>query len=169
MPSQPVFMALWEDFKASLARMSTANGYWYDYGRVEEDADVSWDSVAPGSLPVSMMYAGESGGDEIHGGEGAAQRFQRHDGIVVSVPIRARDGYHSRMALRVRQDLHKALMATTAAQVTANGGDRARGSGGRATTYEARTAYQGNQDGGVLGVTFYVRWEHRSGDMTVNT
>lgn len=170
MPSEPVFMALWEDFRASLSRMSKANGYWFNYGPVEEDHDVPWDAVADYAIPpISMAYAGEAGGNEIYGGEGSAQRFQRHDGIVVSVPIKDVDGYHSRMALRVRQDLHKALMATTAAQVAADGGDRARGSGGRATTYEARTSYQGNQEGGVLGVTFYVRWEHRSGDMTVNT
>lgn len=168
MPSEPRFLALWEDFKASLEAMTPERGYHYDYGRVEEDADVPWDQAAGAfdAPPISMMYAGESGQDETSGGETATQRFRRLDGITVSVPIKDREGLHSRKALRVRADLHKALMATTTAQVTAGGGDRARGSGGRSTTYEARTTYAGNQDGGVLGVTYYLRWDHVSGDMT---
>lgn len=160
-------MALWEDVKASLEGMAQERGYHHDYGRVEEDADIAWDSAADYEVPpISMMYAGEAEGDAVTGGEMATQRFRRHDGIVVSVPVKDRQGQHSRRAMRMRADLHKALMATTAAQVAAGGGDRARGSGGRSTTYEARTAYAGNQDGGVLSVTFYVRWDHVSGDMT---
>lgn len=168
MPADPRFLALWEDFKKSLGGMRPERGYHYDYGRVEEDADINWDAAAGAfdAPPISMMYAGEAGQHETHGGEMATQRFRRYDGIVVSVPIKDREGQHSRKALRVRADLHKALLATTAAQITAGGGDRARGSGGRSTTYESRTSYQGNQDGGVLGVTFYLRWDHVSGDMT---
>lgn len=167
MAADSLFLALWEDFKASLEAMGQENGYHLDYGPVEEDADITWESAKDARVPpISMMYAGDAEQDPIYGGEMATQRFRRFSGIVVSVPILDPEGQHSRRQMQVQADLHKALMATTAAQVTANGGDRGRGSGGRASTFEARTAYQGNQDGGVLQVTYYVRWDHVSGDMS---
>lgn len=167
MPAEPRFLAIWDDFKKALQSMTRANGYYYDYGPVEEDKDIIWDGAASyDPAPVSMMYAGEQGQDETYGGETATRRFRRFDAVVVSVPVRDRDGQHSRKAARMRADLHRALMATTAAQVTATGFERSRGTAGRSGTFEARTTYQGNQDGGILGVTYYLRWDHVSGDMT---
>jgi hypothetical protein len=166
MASEPLLMAIWEDVKTSLEGMSKANGYWFNYGPVEEDKEIPWDAAADYEIPpIVMAYAGEAEQDQISGGETAAKRFTRYDGIVVAIPVKDAEGYHSRRAFRMRADVHKALMATTSAQVTAGGFERSRGTTGRAGTSESRTGYDGNQDGGVLSVTYYVRWQHVSGDM----
>ena len=156
MPSDPLILTYLDDLVDTLATMSRANGYHFDYGQVEEDKDIDFDGAADLERPpISVAWAGEAEQESIYGGETAANRFRHYERIQIGVPIKDEDGFHSRKAFRVRADIHAALMAGTS---------RARGSEGRAGTTDTLSAYSGNQDGGVLIVTYHIRWDHVLGD-----
>lgn len=156
MPNAPLFVDLWDDLLDTLGSMSRATGYHHDYGSILEDRDVSWDSGPDFERPpIHVRWEGESEQAAIEGGETAASRFRHFERIGIAVPIRSQDGLHTRRAFDVRADIHAALLAGTS---------RARGTNGRACTYDTKTSYAGNEDGGVLEMVFHLRWDHVTGD-----
>lgn len=153
-------LALRDNLVAALAGMSRAEGYQLDYGPVRTGGvDAAFDDASDPKWrpPIFVVWAGEVEQDAIAGGEMATQRFRHYSRFAVVVPIVAEDKDHDARAWQVEQDIHRALIA---------GDSRARGSGGRSTTYHQTTNWGGNDNGGILECVVVIRWDHVSGDMT---
>jgi hypothetical protein len=152
MPSDPLILSYLDHMKTTLATMSKDEGYHYDYGAVEEDKDIDWDGTPDLERPpIIVVWQGEADQDAYQGGETAARRFRHWDRFLISVPIKDAGGEHSRRAMRVRADIHAALIEESG---------RSRGSNGRVLTGDSGSAYAGNEDGGILQLTYHIRWDH---------
>lgn len=162
MPSASAFEAVWDDFLEKLGDMSVMEGSWHDYGRIKEDTRASFELQTDPSRPdIFVDWGGTAGpANDIVGDEVATRRFRHLEVAFVSFAVRATDGKHRRMAFRIRQDVHAILMVTS---------ERKRGVA-RAMTYDVGTDWvpggEVEATGGLLLLTYHLRWDHISGDQT---
>lgn len=157
--------AIREDIATHLRGMDVGEGYTYDYGPVILGSDPALDRIQdPERPPLFVNWRGEVEQDQIAGGEMATARNRRFSIFSVTVPVRETihttdegDPDHEAKAWEIEKDIHRALIS---------GDSRARGSGGRMTTYHQHTGWEASSVGGLLELSFVVRWDHVSGDMT---
>ena len=162
MPSASVFEAVWADFIEKLGDMSVMNGSSYDYGTIKEDTRASFELQTNPSRPdIFVDWGGTSGPiDDIVGDEVATGRFRHLEVAFISFAVRASDGKHRAMAFDIRKDVHAILMVAA---------ERKRGVS-RAMTYDVGTDWvpggEVESTGGLLLLTYHLRWDHISGDQT---
>ena len=164
MPSEPRILALRDDLVDTLAAMSKAEGYWYDYGTVQVAAAADWDATPDFDEPRRyVLWDGEEETDSKWGGEAAegsgTNRFRRWYSFIVTVAVKDTTD-PERIAWRIQDDHHRALIGQS---------NRHR-SGTRVNTTDTGVAweplYEGGQPlGGVLAMRYAIRWDHLSGDM----
>jgi len=161
-PSASAFEAVWTDFIEKLGNMSVMNGSWHDYGTIKEDTRASFELQTNPSRPdIFVDWAGTSGPtDDIVGDEVATGRFRHLEVAFVSFAVRDPGGKHRRKAFRIRRDVHAIEMVAA---------ERKRGVS-RAMTYDVGTDWvpggEVEATGGLLLLTYHLRWDHISGDQT---
>ena len=160
MPDEPLINLIRDELVTIAEDISKANGYWLDYGDVVAGAVADWDAEKDFERPrIFIAYDGEESGDAIVGAETATMRFRRHERFMVTVAVKDNDPEW--LLQRIRADLHKAFIDEDGRFLT----------NGRGAIFEAGSDWLAWPDvgvpiGGALAVTYVVRWEHVSGDMS---
>ena len=160
MASEPRWIAIRDDLEESLALMSRANGYHYDYAPTTRGV-ADFHAESDYTVPSPFL---EWGGTVQEGGrtdEQATARYRHNEAWMISFSIRSPDLDHEAMAARVRSDVHTALMGLAR---------RTRGEA-RVNTFDVGTSWSagdqgGKQVGGILGLSYVTRWDHTTGDMS---
>ena len=162
MPNEPRWVAVRDHLLDSLALMSRANGYHYDYAPTVIGS-AAWPNEGDTARPAPHL---EWTGTIAQGGgsdETATNRFRRDEGWSVSFVVQSPDGDHERMAARIRADVHMALMGGTPSR-------RTRGEA-RVNTFDLSTTWSpggrgAEQEGGILDLGYATRGDHVAGDMS---
>lgn len=163
MPNDPILLLIRDDLLADLDLMSKANGYHHDYQPAVQGI-ASYESETDYAVPCPYLSWGGDPGGQGDGAGGERPGRPRYDEqFMVSVSIKAEDGDHEGMAMRVVADVYKALI----------GGSPTRRERGqlRVVTFARGRVWDpdtegGGTRGGALAMPFSVRWEHVRGDMS---
>ena len=162
MPNEPRLVAIRDDLIADLGLMTKANGYWFDYAPAKYGA-ADFQGEGDFARPTPMIeWQGTVPADSITGGELATSRSRQNEVFVVTLAVQSSDNDHERKAWRIRSDVHTALL----------GGSPSRRIRGQSLTmtFDQATLWSGGgegvQEGGILGLSYVIRWDHTTGDMS---